>query len=153
MARVHTEIQVDAEGRFAPLARPAGQRAEKLPNVKVRVCRDCNSGWMSARESDVQRALGPFLFQSRAVRLSSADVSRIAAWAVKTWMAYALNLGQLQNPFSRAEYRSFAATPLAMGRAHIWMASAHDPRAQVAAGLQPTMNRPGSSGGSQTSEG
>lgn len=57
-------------------------------DVRVReFCATCNSGWMSALESQAGPILTPCI-QGREARLSRADARPVALWAVKTALVY-----------------------------------------------------------------
>ena len=117
----------DADGRAI---------AQWLPNVTVAVCDDCNGGWMSRLENEAKRILGPFIFEGqRVLRLSVDDVTLLATWTTKSWMAYALLYPQQHNPFTENEYRTMVADPAPLARSGIWIMHSREPIAHVSMGL------------------
>ncbi|HEY4277717.1 MAG TPA: hypothetical protein VGM91_05830 [Conexibacter sp.] len=61
---------------------------------KVRsVCSDCNNGWMSDLETQVQPLLEPLL-RKNAIRLSEAEQTVVATWAVKTALVLGSTMGR-----------------------------------------------------------
>jgi hypothetical protein len=130
----------DASGRYELASEPTGRYAKWLPHVVVSVCSDCNNGWMSKLENAAKRLLGPLFFEgSRFVRLSNDNLTSLATWVTKSWMAYALTLDEQSNPFTVAEYRAMARNPAPLDRSAIWMFYSEHPRAHVGMGLLPIL--------------
>lgn len=125
---------VDGRNRFEPT--PSRHVATLLPNVTVDVCWECNTGWMSALEMRVKQMLSPFLDEGIAVTLDSEDLTALAAWATKSWMAYALLRPAQHNPFTTAEYRAIASDQLPIPRSLVWLLHSTGPRAHVGLALE-----------------
>lgn len=139
MDKVHYKFDVDDQGRFVQTPVVAGQWATLLPHVQVLVCEECNNGWMSRLEDEVRHLVGPFIFGEQGVVLDAEQLTTIATWATKSWMAYALNRSPLENPFTTAEYRAMAAEPKPLDRSRIWLMACHHDGAQVGMGVDPTL--------------
>lgn len=136
MPRLQERLELSPDGTYQIVAEQQGRWSTILPHVKVIVCEECNNGWMSQLEADVKELLGPYLFSGSVVSLDQQALARIAAWATKTWMAYALNLSQQQNPFSPQEYENMAGTEAPIPRSQIWMMEAHSELSQVGVGIE-----------------
>lgn len=129
-----------ADGRYEACDADGRTVAQWLPNVTVAVCDGCNGGWMSRLESETKRILGPFIFDDeRVLRLSVDDITTLATWATKSWMAYALLYPTQHNPFTEDEYRKMAADPAPLARSRIWIMHSREPTAHVSMGLAPTL--------------
>lgn len=128
---------VDEHGRYRTDIGTVQHVATFLPQVTVKVCTTCNSGWMSALEDDVKGLLGPWIFDARPVRLRPAQQRTIATWAVKTFMTYALTLAPESNPFTPREYKAFARSQVAPSRAHVWMYASTSVRSATGLGINP----------------
>lgn len=138
--REYSKLKRDEDGRYRYALGDLGPMARWLPNVKVPVCRACNGGWMSQLEQCVKSILGPFVLEGkRPLRLSSDDLTTIAAWATKSWMAYALLRPAHQNPFTLDEYRSMASSPAPLVRAQVWLLHSTEPGAHVAMGMDSSL--------------
>ncbi len=137
--RDYHALTVLPDGRYERSSETLGPVAKWLPNVTVWVCSDCNSGWMSRLEDNVKRLLGPFVESDLPVRLTVEDLTTLATWATKCWMAYALTRPRINNPFRDEEYRTMASAPAPLARSRIWLMRSHSPSAQVSLGLQSTL--------------
>ena len=113
--------------------------AHALPHVTVDVCARCNNGWMSVLEAEAKAILEPFFATKRPIRLTTDNLSTLAAWAVKSWMAYALTRSTQQNPFTEADYRALADRHVPPGRSAIWLLHSTDPGSHVSLGLESTL--------------
>lgn len=131
-------MKLGADGRFESEAQRQGHWARLLPNVTVRVCSDCNGGWMSGLEADAKRIVGPLVLRGERVWLGPEEQRVLARWAVKTFMAYALTLGPIENPFSLNDYRQVSSTNEMPERIHVWMAHVDSRMAQVGLVIHPT---------------
>lgn len=57
---------------------------------------------MSRLENEARRILSPFILGGeRFIKLSRADLQLLAAWVIKSWMAYSLTRSEIENPFYR----------------------------------------------------
>jgi hypothetical protein len=135
-----TIIRRQDDGRLRREPQNRGTFARHLPHVTVRVCAACNGGWMSNLESAAKNILQPFLFEDySALSLTVPDLTTLATWATKTWMAYALTRTEQENPFNEQEYRSMVTTPRPLDRTSIWLLHSTDPRAHVGVGISSTL--------------
>jgi hypothetical protein len=76
------------EGHARPVTLyPAGSPFERTTK---RVCRDCNTGWMSALEGAAKPLLERMIFDKRSTPLSLEDQALLARWGVKTLMTMQL---------------------------------------------------------------
>lgn len=137
--RNHPVLRKDQHGRYQTVVETRGPYAKWLPNVTVWVCHECNAGWMSRLENDAKAILGPFIFECSTLRLSANDLERLATWATKSWMAYALTGPTQRNPFSEAEYRAMVKSPQPLSRCRLWLTHAQEPRAHVSMGIASTL--------------
>lgn len=147
IANTRRTMRRGPDGRFE-VVEAAARFAKYLPHVKVSVCHNCNSGWMSNLENQAKSLLGPVLFRERpTVRLSTDELTSLAAWATKTWMAYSLTRSDQSNPFTIEDYEVFAGNPTPLARSRIWLLYSTEPRAQVGVGVISTLLTPGASSG------
>ncbi len=127
------------DGRLLRDTRRAGNYAMHLPHVTVLVCKRCNSGWMSRLENEARRILSPFILGGeRFIKLSRADLQLLAAWVIKSWMAYSLTRSEIENPFTECDYRAIAQTSTPPQRCRVWLLHSHEPRAHVGMGVTST---------------
>lgn len=135
-----TALQRGTDGRYEMQTLADRRVAKWLPNVTVDVCAACNNGWMSSLETQVKALLDPFFDTGRFIRLSTSDLSLLATWATKSWMAYALTFSTQANPFTTEEYRHLAATSTPIGeRCNVWLMHSKDDGAHVGMGLQSSL--------------
>ena len=138
--RANSRLARDAEGRLRAETARSTRIAKWLPNVKVRVCDDCNNGWMSVLEEATKAILWPFIFEGVThVRLSEDDLLTLATWATKCWMAYALTFPPHQNPFTADEYREMTRSPRPLDRSQTWLMHSVEPFAHVAMSLKTSL--------------
>jgi hypothetical protein len=62
--------------------------------LKRKVCRDCNTGFLSRLENQVAEVLGPMMFEAAAVKLDREMQQSIAVWATKTILLLELAVRQ-----------------------------------------------------------
>lgn len=139
--RIPTPDQVVSRseaGRYELRTDKPGRYAKWLPNVTVDVCKECNTGWMSRLENSAKAILGPFVFDGSSLRLSPDDLHVLAAWATKSWMAYALTRPRQFNPFSDDDYRLMSTSPAALDRSRIWLMHSKAGPAHVAMEISST---------------
>lgn len=135
-----SRLHLGADGRYEHERVVSRHVAKWLPNVKVKVCETCNTGWMSALESSAKAILSPLVLEGHTyLRLSADDLVALATWATKSWMAYALLRLPHQNPFTTDEYRSMAADPMPLGRSQVWLMHSRDPGAHVSMSLESSL--------------
>lgn len=135
LPRHTTAYREDPDGRLQADKSQTGFVAQLLPNVKIPVCMECNSGWMSRLEATTKRALGPYIYNEKPfVQLDQADVGSLAGWAAKCIMAYYRTVPELENPFTRADYRAIARTSRPPDHSALWLLSSHHVKAQVSMG-------------------
>lgn len=127
------------DGRYTSTRERQRDWAELLPHVTVKVCKDCNTGWMSQLETQAKEIVGPLLFGGQRVWLGPEEQLRMARWATKSFMAYALTLGPLDNPFSLSDYRTLAVGREVPNRIWIWMAHVESRLAQVGTAIRPSV--------------
>ena len=132
-------VSKDSRGKYVTSMGKSGHVAKWLPNVTVWVCQACNGGWMKELEDGVKALLEPFLTDRAAVTLSAPDLRTLAAWATKSWMAYALNRPTQRNPFTESEYRLMAAEHKPLQRSSLWLMYSHEPGANVGIGIESTL--------------
>lgn len=137
---IRRTMRRSATGRFELVEDTPARYAKYLPHVKVSVCASCNTGWMSQFENEAKSLLGPVIFGERpTTRLSIENLTSLATWATKTWMAYALTRSDQTNPFTSIDYEVFAADPSPLPRSCIWFFHSTEPRAQVGIGIFSTL--------------
>jgi hypothetical protein len=91
-----------------------------LPHVQVSICRQCNTGWMSRLEIDIQDILDGMI-RGEQIMLGAEEQTLLAAWASKCAFTYACEWAPKNRPWSADEYRSLMATRKPPTRALIWM--------------------------------
>ncbi len=131
----HGTVSKDSRGKYVISMDESGHLAKWLPNVTVGVCQSCNGGWMKDLEDGVKALLEPFITDRTAVTLSAEGLRTVAAWATKSWMAYALTRPTQRNPFTEAEYRLMAAEHGPLQRSFLWLMFSQEPRANVGIGI------------------
>lgn len=83
LSRIDLDLEPVAHGA-GPLNR-IGQELGVRPPFRqtVRVCGDCNNGWMSRLEAVARRVLAPFILGEPG-EIAAEDVGAVAAWVQKT---------------------------------------------------------------------
>ena len=127
----------DEQDRFVSSEQPRG-RAPLLPDLQVRVCTDCNSGWMAQLEEQAERILKPWIKGSPTRQmLSRQDQRTLGAWVMKTAAAYSLYLPHHLQPFSQRQLGDLVGAVAPPGQCLMWIAFSDDESAHVAAQLIP----------------
>ncbi len=120
-----------------------GHWAIRLPNVQVRVCKVCNNGWMSDLEDKAKEIVGSFILEGSPAHLSIEAQELLAAWACKSFMAYALTRPYLMNPFSTDDYRFIARTSRVPAGVKLHLAHVDSVSSQVGLSLHTWAMYPG----------
>lgn len=120
--------------------------SEFLATVTTPVCKSCNSGWMSQLEHRARDLLTP-VFHDETTVLDQQAKSTLAAWAVKTFLAYSLaTAGTELGGFSMSERKSVAKRErVPTSKWHVWMGFSPDsPDAHMGLGIERGgINEPG----------
>lgn len=132
-----SSMQINEEGRYESSSERQRDWATLLPHVTVKVCKDCNNGWMSELERRAQSIIGPLVLEGRRIWLGADEQMALAQWAIKVFMAYALTLGPLDNPFPESAYGNLIEGRLPAG-CRIWLAHFDSRFAQVGLAIKAT---------------
>lgn len=110
-------------------------RAKQMPNlheVQVKaVCRDCNSGWMSRLETDIEPIVSR-LVRGRGVGLSPEEALTLSTWAHKTFLMYDLWEELPDRRYRQEDYHAFYAARLPQGELRLYIAASNSPFANFA---------------------
>ncbi len=110
-------------GRHRPIVRRThgvpGKEFQSPISVK-HVCRECNSGWMSALESDIKSYVQPML-HGVALALTKEQQAAICAWALKTAMVLQATTEAKNRFYTRAERESLRLSSAIPRRSLAWL--------------------------------
>jgi hypothetical protein len=105
--------------------------SSELSHKVKAACSQCNTGWMSALESDIVPILSPMICSGAPIRLTRKARTLIAAWATKTAMVCEYLGSSPEHPiyFTPAERRWVMEKRRPPQDVHIWIGHCDAPHA------------------------
>ena len=105
----HDEV-IETESGYGTIQVPRGDRTPELHEVKVKVGKDCNCGWMS-QQDDAAAKVFLSLTADDGLRLPSLiGAQTISTWFIETGLAYDLFLPLAEKAYSDVLRHEFFAT-------------------------------------------
>lgn len=118
----------------------AGDKERDAPNLDTkvkRVCKSCNSGWMSVLEDRAKPILSPMIVGEVPVRLPPSSQRVLANWALKTSLMLDFIFSSQPRLYPASMYSSFFRDRSPSRQTAIWVAAYHEARPRFFASAQP----------------